>query len=408
MPAVPQAAADHYRLQQHIGTVTASAALDLWRRIGVDFDTGWRQIEAAILDLIVTAQVAAARSSVGYLADVLYDTEQVDLPAGDIVPEQFSGTAADGRQLDSLMYGAVTTAKTAVGTGSSPEGALAQGGRWLTMTTLTTVADANREAVSAGIASRPHVGGWVRMLNPPSCKRCIILAGKWFRWNQGFQRHPRCDCRHIPASENIADDFTTDPYEMFRSLSTKQQDAMFGRSEARAIRDGGDIYRVGNIQARGLGTARSARLYGTPTRMTVDDIYRVAGHRTNAIRMLTENGYITGPQVAGGNVLGIREGFGSLGRGGTRKAASAAVEQARLTGIRDSLNRYTMTAAERRLYDAFSMRLTLLQGRNPWIRGADVTPQDLDLAERVLAKQLADLENQPDQVRTLARLLGLI
>ncbi len=247
------------------------------------------------------------------------------------------------------------------------------------------------------------------MLNPPSCKRCIILAGKWFRWNEGFLRHPRCDCRHIPASENIAGDFTTDPYQAFHALTPEQQEKEFGKIEARAIRDGADIYRVVNLQARGLGTARAGRLYGTPTRVTIDDIYRTAGTRTNAIRLMTENGYITGPQVPGGNVVGFREGFGQFGRGGTRVAASTSVFDARVSGIRDRLNRYTMTAAERRLYDAHSMRQTVLESRNPFsTSGRPLTEADFALAERMYRKQLADLGNQPQQVRDLARLLGMI
>src|SRR5690348_18342012 len=37
------------------------------------------------------------------------------------------------------------------------------------------------------------------LLNPPSCQRCAILAGRWYRWSQGFLRHPRCDCVNLPA-----------------------------------------------------------------------------------------------------------------------------------------------------------------------------------------------------------------
>jgi hypothetical protein len=120
------------------------------------------------------------------------------------------------------------------------------------------------------------------MLNPPSCNRCVVLAGKWFRWNQGFQRHPRCDCRHIPSTENISGDITTDPYAYFKSLTAEQQTATFGRIEARAINDGADIYRVVNISQRGMPTAGSKQAikYGTPRKMTVDQIYRTAGTRT--------------------------------------------------------------------------------------------------------------------------------
>ncbi len=54
-----------------------------------------------------------------------------------------------------------------------------------------------------------------------------------------------------------------------------------------------------------------------------------------------------------------------MGRGGTRKAASAAVDAARATGVRGA-ERYTMTAAERRLYDARMRWEMVLQGRNPY------------------------------------------
>lgn len=403
----PRAATDHYRTQQGIGALAASTTQALWQQMGEDFDTTWRRIEPRLLDVVTTAQVAAARTSIDYLSAVLYETGQVDLPAGDIQPARFAGTAADGRSLDSLLFGAVTTAKTAVDAGQTIEDALTRGGRWLTMSVLTTVADANREAVHAGIGSRPAVSGWVRMLTPPSCKRCIILAGKWFRWNEGFKRHPRCDCRHIPSSEQLAGDFTTDPYEAFRGMPKEQQEKVFGRIEARAIRDGADIYRVVNISERGLGTARAARLYGTPSRVTVDDIYRVAGTRTNAIRLMTENGYITGPQVVGGNLGGSLEGFGQFGRGGTRVGASKTVENARRSGARDRLDRYTMTAAERRLYDAYLMRQTVLKGRNPWIRGP-LTSADIALADRIYAKQVAAIADGPRQVSELAQLLGII
>ena len=36
------------------------------------------------------------------------------------------------------------------------------------------------------------VGGYVRMVQAGACSRCVVLAGKWYRKNQGFQRHPGC------------------------------------------------------------------------------------------------------------------------------------------------------------------------------------------------------------------------
>jgi hypothetical protein len=119
-----------------------------------------------------------------------------------------------------------------------------------------------------------------------------VLAGKFYHWNAGFKRHPRCDCIHIPTRESLADDTTTDPTEYFNSLSPEQQDAAFTKTGARAIRDGADVSRVVNVNQRGLATAKGNLRFGTPSRMTVDDIYRQAGTRMNAIRLLEREGYV--------------------------------------------------------------------------------------------------------------------
>jgi hypothetical protein len=152
------------------------------------------------------------------------------------------------------------------------------------------LADTRRQVYQADIISRPTLTGYARMLNAPSCSRCVVLAGKWFRWNQGFQRHPRCDCIHIPASESVAGDMRVDPRAYFDSLSKDAQEKTFTASGARAIRDGADPAHVVNIRQRGLTVAKPSRRRGT--HMTVDDIYRVAGSRSEAIRLLEQEGYI--------------------------------------------------------------------------------------------------------------------
>src|SRR5690606_31403613 len=80
---------------------------------------------------------------------------------------------------------------------------------------------------------------------------------------------------------------------------------------------------------------------------------------------LREMGYILpGGQVPGGSLRGVVEGYGALGRGGTRIGARQAIEDARRTGYRTG-SRYTMTAAERRLFDAEARYMAVVQGRNP-------------------------------------------
>jgi hypothetical protein len=182
---------------------------------------------------------------------------QPDDPAGTgAARERSPGVASDGRALDSLLdipaQGAVEVGWRR---GTAPDRALAS--RRVAAGACsreTTVQDAGRQAaVSAGSPPAPRVGGHVRMLTPPSCSRCVILAGRWYRWSTGFKRHPLCDCRMIPASEDAAHDLTTDSRAYFKSLSAAEQDKTFTKAGAESIRLGADINQVVKARRGALG-----------------------------------------------------------------------------------------------------------------------------------------------------------
>jgi len=418
----PEAAASYYAQQQQISAATVSSARKLFGRVTEDFDASYADVKPGLLRLVQRGRAAAASSSLDYTPALLRETGQDAAPHGLVSTARLLDAAPDGRSMSTLLDWPPIHAKIAVARGETPQAALLAAEKRLTRTLLTVMADTGRDVVAADIAQRPAITGYTRMLNPPSCNRCIILAGKWFRWNEGFLRHPRCDCRHIPASEDVAGDLRTDPYAYFKSLDPEQQEKVFGRIEARAIREGADIYRVVNTGSaakggRGLATSKAAQRFGTPSRMTLDDIFRTAGTRTNAIKLMEREGFITGPQTAGGNIIGQREGFGQLGKGGRARAASDAVTRARATGQRDPLNRYTMTAAERRLYDA-KVRLdvgrTGVMPRSIGANSADkytrldpITPRQMRLLEDTYADEVANLRYAADSVRNLAGLLGV-
>ena len=417
----PKASADYYAQQQQISAATVASARKLWGRVTPDFDASFREVKPGLLHLVQTGRAAAAASSLDYTPAVLRETGQDAAPTGLVSTQRLLEAAPDGRSMDTLLDWPTIHAKIAVARGETATAALLSAEKLLTRTLLTVMADTGRGVVAADIAQRPAITGYTRMLNPPSCNRCVVLAGKWFRWNEGFLRHPRCDCRHIPASEDAAGDLRTDPYAYFGSLDAAQQEKTFGRIEARAIREGADIYRVVNTGTaakggRGLATAKAAARFGTPSRMTLDDIFRTAGTRTNAIKLMEREGFITGPQTAGGNIIGQREGFGQLGKGGAARAARNAVEMARATGQRDPLDRYTMTAAERRLYDA-KVRLDVgrtgvmprsigANSADKYTRADPITPRQLRLLEDTYTDEVAKLPYAADSVRTLAGLLG--
>lgn len=418
---LPTSAADQYRAQQGVAATTAAAVGKLWRRVDDEFDASWERVGPQILNVVEKGRAASIAQAIPYTAAVLGEMGQAAAPAGELNPAAFLTSAPDGRDMESLYGQATIKAKTAVAGGMLVSEALDQVGRWLTMVTLTTLADTRRMVYEADIIQRPAVTGFVRMLNPPSCSRCIILAGRWYRWNEGFQRHNRCDCQHIPAAENVSGDIRTDPYAMFESLGAEQQEKVFGRSEARVIREGADIYGVVNQSVRKLPTARSA----------IDEIYRTAGTRTNAIRMLREQGYILDrgqvvvPLAPGvrtdAQILAAGRGRGAVTINGQRvTTARAARFDAAATGQRDVLNRSTMTVAERNLYDAnYRLEYALRTGTVPRSIGpssADryatpipATPERLSELRQALQNQIALLNRTgtPESLRRLARALGL-
>lgn len=199
----------------------------------------------------------------------------------------------------------------------------------------TMIADAGRQGSALARYTRPSVTGYVRMLNPPSCPDCTVLAGKFYPDAGGvrfvevrpnvfatdrtgdsgpFQRHPRCDCLMIPSSEQVAGDLTTDPKAYFDSLSPAEQDAWVGSANAQAIRDGADMSQVINarkkvqqaqvfgqqIQFTTAGTSRRAvfgaanarRATPLPYRLMPETIYEHAKDRADALRLLKLYGYL--------------------------------------------------------------------------------------------------------------------
>ena len=178
--------------------------------MGDDFDASWQTVGPRLRVVTAAAQLSAASSSVPYLPAVLAETDQPDNPVAAIRPRGFAGVASDGRPLESFLYGAVIDAKKARREMSTPE-ALARGGRWLDKATETIIADTSRAAEATGIAARPDIGGYVRSTGASACSRCAVLAGKFFRWNTGFARHPRCSCTHTPTSRGRAGEFIETP-----------------------------------------------------------------------------------------------------------------------------------------------------------------------------------------------------
>lgn len=232
----------------------------------------------ALLPALTVLQGFAARDSVAGVGAMLAE-QNIDAPElNPVNPKALAGVASDGRPLGSLLDQADTE-------------------HALELMAVTQIADAGRVAAGLSIVARETVG-WTRMVNSPCCPRCALLAGKFYRWNTGFQRHPRCLCRHIPTQEDVAGDVRTDPKKLFDS----GQVTGVTKAEQAALDAGADINRVFNARRgryvdeaghRLTFDSTTRRGTGIKVRPTPEEIYRQAGDdQAAALRSLKKFGYI--------------------------------------------------------------------------------------------------------------------
>jgi hypothetical protein len=399
---IPDAAVAHYRQMQRLQALVVLAAGELWSETSLaDLTGSWSAQVPLLVPVLSGVQSKAAAAGASYGASTLAQQGLYEAPAAFVNPTGFSGFASDGRTLEGLLYAPVPYVKNLIAGGMAPNQALASGGKFLTTITRTQVADAGRAAAGVDVAARPHTS-YVRMLNPPSCSRCSILAGRVYRWNAGFQRHPKCDCVHVMTTATAAarsEGLVHDPYEYFKSLPEAEQDRVYGKSEAQAVRDGADIFQVVNakrgVKPGGLltteGTSRRGNFGRQGPRKTPEGIYAQNLSREETLKALERYGYILpGGQNPMGVIRGQAEGFGALGRGGTRVGAREAVLKAREAGVRDPNVRATMTAQERRVFDAQANWDAVRAGRNPFTnaKNAKVTPEVAARVERDYRKHI--------------------
>lgn len=238
---LPNSSVIHYQESQAIRSAVMREVSSIWGGMSEDFDLSWQTVGPRVNDAITAAQTYSAVSAVEY---AVAEGAEVGMSMDLVAPVNvaaFAGYTHDGGLVSDVTRGSVVQAKQAVARGVTVEQALSIGGAWLSRFAVNEVTEASSGALSTAVAASPTTTGFVRMLNPPSCADCVILAGKWYRWNEGFQRHPGCDCRHVPARESM-DELRTNPYDYFGSLSQAEQDKLFGAEDAQAIRDGADIY----------------------------------------------------------------------------------------------------------------------------------------------------------------------
>ncbi|MCX4596096.1 hypothetical protein OG819_42545 [Streptomyces sp. NBC_01549] len=345
MAVVTQAHAaivDAYGRSQQRAVIQTTVTMErLWKRLAAaDLSASWLQgLGAAMVRAVSAGQLVAASTGQPYIeAMVRMDGLSNDYleQAARVDARSFSGVAADGRTLDSLLYLPVIRTKTLIGGGLTLQEAMLSGQAQLLRMATSEVADAGRGAAGVAMVANRSVTGYVRQVRAGACARCAILAGRWYRWNADFQRHKRCQCYGVPATE-ARPGRHTNPMSFFNGLSRAEQDRRFTIGGAEAIRNGADIYKVVNagrstmtLDAYGKkvvstleGTTRRGEFYqqmrreaeqktgqrfartgadveqGLPRfhlktpRLTPGEILRLSEDRDELIRMLKRFGYLS-------------------------------------------------------------------------------------------------------------------
>lgn len=290
-----ETAARNYREMRRLEAFAMALLQRAWSKVDpANLEQSWDREVARVLTQFVNLQLQAATLGATFAAAAARGIGGP--PEAKVRPEALAGWASDGRPLESLLQ-----TPAAVASKVDPELALDAGRTSVTRIARTQIADANRIAAGIDRVTRPRVG-WVRMLTPPSCDRCLILAGRFYRWSDGFDRHPNDDCLSIPADEDRPGDLRTDPDAYLKSLSTEEQDRMLGKANAQAWRDGGDLNQIVNAK-RGM---QDTTVFGQQVQITTEGTTTrgLAGQRliSQGAPVATEQGEFVLRQARGGEV----------------------------------------------------------------------------------------------------------
>jgi hypothetical protein len=314
-------ARSHYRWQASLSQKVMAIVRRLWANVDpADIAGSFEKIFAKLLAVITQAQQQAAVAGAAYVGAALAAQAVTPDPVGALVAASLVGVASDGRRLDTLASLPVIRAKTLIDQGMPAPEAMRSAEGQLLMIVSTQVADAGRVAAGIEIAIDRMAAGYERVLTLPSCSRCIVLAGRIYAWSDGFERHPRCDCIHVPVTAaRLGKDTGNSPTQIFDAMSTAEQNKVFGVAGAESIRKGADLGQIVNARkgmyeaggrrytsegttARGLAGKRLGQLQkqrgsryrssNVPRLMPEQILAEAGGDRAEAARLLKRHGYI--------------------------------------------------------------------------------------------------------------------
>lgn len=283
----------------------------VWRTLSPDTveDELLGEAGATIATAAVAGQNAVAEAAAAYIAAQMIAQAASPLADAALFAQAFTGIAPGGGALESLLFLPAIGVQRRIAAGLPPEEAMIGGLVDMSRYVSTAIADAARTADQVAMATTRSCVAYVRVVQLPACRNCIVLSGQMYTRSEGFLRHPNCDCQTLPLAEHEWPNVPT-PLQLFNRLDKEQQQHVFTVAGARAIRAGGDVGQVVNarrgmstamvfgrdVQVTSEGTTRRG-LYGRSRARAGDDFGRFAGQRYGAATSMRYTRTLTTPRL---------------------------------------------------------------------------------------------------------------
>lgn len=258
-------------------------------------------LQAAVPRILLT--IRAVQSST--VRDALEQTqpimEQIDhrhysrayIPAADA----WLGWNGDGQPVGAMLMDTASHGRQAMAAGLGADVARTRILNALVTMARTCVADTQRSASMVAARSCNRHAMPIRVLNPPSCGRCVILAGST---KGAFERHPNCDCTCIWA-EDAPDEAYTSPTLYLESLSDEELAHVLGsKANARAWQEGADLNQLVNAYRRN-GSVTTAQFGDMRIKYTLEGTTR----RGVAASRMISSGYANDWTKLGGRYMRV-------------------------------------------------------------------------------------------------------
>jgi hypothetical protein len=239
-------AAEHRSTVDEIAMTSAASVAREWSRADpARLESEWTARAPQLAAAVSSAQLEAAQQATGYIASTVGGTAA-------LAAQSFSGVTREGREIAPELY--------SVGVGA----AFQAGTALMSILAANTIRDAGRSADNTLAVANGALYS-VRVVSPGACSRCAILAGvKGYRTD--FERHPECRCFSMPLRDNeTPEGFFQHPSDYFESMTEVEQDRVFTKSGAWAIRNGADPIKVVNAR-RGAYKTSTLRADGSYSR----------------------------------------------------------------------------------------------------------------------------------------------